>query len=130
MDVDACAKHPPRPVQSQLDALCRCATIPRQGGNTTDSERNRVVGAFGGFSASNGIASFIVPPISLDSSLANVPGSNGEEALNVSEIGRAGPGQQPRKVGRWSARRKAEVVLRLEIVPIRIAWSTLTTTLN
>ena len=45
-----------------------------------------------------------MPPISLDSSLANVPGSKGEEALNVSEIERAGPGEQPRK---------AEVVLRL-----------------
>ena len=49
-------------------------------------------------------AACIVPPISLDSSLANVPGSKGEEALNVSEIERAGPGEQPRK---------AEVVLRL-----------------
>ena len=39
-----------------------------------------------------------VPPIALDSSLANVPGSKGEEALNVSEIGRAGPGE--RKAGR------------------------------
>ena len=37
-------------------------------------------------------------PISLDSSLANVPGSKGEDALNVSESGRAGPGEQPRKV--------------------------------
>ena len=40
---------------------------------------------------------FIVPPISLDSTLANVPGSKGEEALNVSEIGRAGSGEEPRK---------------------------------
>ena len=38
----------------------------------------------------------IVPSISLDSSLANVPGS-GEEAPNVSEIGRAGPGEERRK---------------------------------
>ena len=41
-----------------------------------------------------------MPPISLDSTLANVPGSKGEETLNVSEIGRAGPGEQPRKAGR------------------------------
>ena len=36
-----------------------------------------------------------MPPIFLDSSLANVPGSEGEEGPNVSEIGRAGPGEQP-----------------------------------
>ena len=36
-------------------------------------------------------------PISLDRALANVPGSKVREALNVSEIGTAGPGEEPRK---------------------------------
>ena len=58
-----------------------------------------------------------MPPISLDSSLANVPGSKGEGALNVWEIGRAGPGEEPRKAGRpaEAGERAAEgrVVLRL-----------------
>ena len=43
-----------------------------------------------------------MPLMFLHSTLANVPGCKGEEALNVSEIGRAEPGEQPRK---------AEVVL-------------------
>ena len=41
----------------------------------------------------------IVPPISLDSSLATLPGSKREEALNVSEYGRAGFGEGPRAAG-------------------------------
>ncbi len=41
----------------------------------------------------------IVPPISLDSSLATLPGSKREEALDVSEYGRAGFGEKPRKAG-------------------------------
>ena len=51
------------------------------------------------------ISACIVPPISLDSSLANVPGSRGEEALNVWEIGRAGLGER-------KAERPAEAVER------------------
>ena len=41
----------------------------------------------------------IVPPISLDSSLATHPGSKGEEARDVSEYGRAGFGEEPREAG-------------------------------
>ena len=37
----------------------------------------------------------LVPPISLDSSLATHPGSKGEEARDVSEYGRAGFGEEP-----------------------------------
>ena len=48
-----------------------------------------------------------MPPISLDSSLATHPGSKGEEARDVSEIGRAGPGEEPR-----TAERPAEAVER------------------
>ena len=58
-----------------------------------------------------------MPPISLDSSLAIHPGSKREEGLDVSEYGRAGRrgqlGEAGRLPKRWSARRKAEVVLRL-----------------
>ncbi len=42
----------------------------------------------------------IVPPISLDSTLANLPGSRGEEARDVSEYGRAGFDEEPRSAGR------------------------------
>ena len=41
----------------------------------------------------------IVPPISLDSSLATHPGSRGEEARDVSEYGRAGFDEEPRSAG-------------------------------
>ena len=42
----------------------------------------------------------IVPPISLDSSLATLPGSRREEARNVSEYKRAGFDAEPRQAGR------------------------------
>ena len=55
-----------------------------------------------------------MPPISLDSGLAIHPGSKGEEAHDVSEYGRAGRLGRPSGLPkRWSAQRKAEVVLRL-----------------
>ena len=42
----------------------------------------------------------MVPPISLDSILATLLGSRGEEALDVSECERAGFGEEPRPAGR------------------------------
>ena len=58
----------------------------------------------------------IVPPISLDSILATVPGSEREEAVDVSEYGRAGFGEEPRSTGR-----PAEAVERAAEVGGRIA---------
>ena len=40
-----------------------------------------------------------MPPISLDSSLATLPGSRREEAWDVWEYGRAGFGEEPRTAG-------------------------------
>lgn len=45
-----------------------------------------------------------MPPISMDSSLANVPGSKGDEALNVSEIGGAEGRKRYRSGGARSGR--------------------------
>ncbi len=42
----------------------------------------------------------IVPPVSLDSSSATLPGCRREEALNVSEYGSAGFDEEPREAGR------------------------------